>query len=58
MFDNFNSHLVNWSFSESSSLLLFMGKALDLVPSEILVIAFLTTVIVVAHKFYRLVIDF
>lgn len=58
MFDNFNSHLSNWSFSESSSLLGFFGSALNCIPPEILLVVFLATVIFICCKIYRLIVMF
>lgn len=57
MFNSFNSHLADWSFSDSDSLLAFFASALNVVPTEIFIVGFLCIVICVFGHFYRLIIE-
>lgn len=55
-YNDFYNRLSDWSFSDSSSILAFLGKCLDCVPPEVLVVLFLCCVVLIIGKIYRIII--
>lgn len=55
--ENINSRLPSWDFSESDSINLFIAQALDIIPVEVYIVLFLCLCVLIVARFYHLVIS-